>query len=345
MVVSTRRVERTRHYDFLAREMKPRSRFHKAIMAASMLVGSVIIVSHNSGAYIGGCLQSLDQFPDWKIIVVDNASSDDSIQEAERSVARTHIVRNLQNLGFAAAINQGAKSAEGDVLVILNPDTLAASGSMDELARALQESDVGAVSGRLSRADGVPEIGFTVRRFPDLRTMLSEVLLLNRVWPRNPWNNHYRCFDLDYTQYQDVDQPAGACLAIKREAWEEVGEFDERFFPVWFEDVDFCKRLRNAGWRIRYCPEAVFVHAGGHSVKALRFGDRQAFWYKNLLLYFSKHHRRWELNTLRAGVAAGLMLRALLSLVGFRTAGVSVKAAGRGYWNAAWHYAIRGLGL
>ena len=311
-----------------------------------MPVGSVIIVSHNSGSHLGSCLESLEQFPHWKVVVVDNASTDDSVQNAQNIQTlgtRAQIIQNPRNLGFAAAINQGAKAAQGDVLLILNPDTVAAYGSVDQLARALQESDVGAVGGRLSRRAGLPEIGFTIRRFPVLPSMLAELMLLNRLWRNNPWNRRYRCFDLDYTQDQDVDQPAGACLAFKREAWEQVGGFDERFFPVWFDDVDFCKRLRNAGWRIRYCPKAVFLHSGGHSVNSLSFIDRQSFWYQNLLRYFAKHHQLWEFNTLRAGVVAGLLLRALLSVAGFHAANVSVSVALRAYWNAAWRYAIRGL--
>ena len=108
-----------------------------------------------------------------------------------------------------------------------------------------------------------------VRRFPSLGSMLAEVLLLNRLWPGNPWNVRYRCLDLDYRTLQEVDQPAGACLAIKQQAWEAAKGFDGSFFPVWFEDVDFCRRLRNGGWKVVYCPDAVFRHVGAHSVSKL----------------------------------------------------------------------------
>ena len=158
--------------------------------------------------------------------------------------------------------------------------------------------------------------------------MLAEVLLINRIWPTNPWNRRYRCLDLDYTKVQEVEQPAGACLAIKRRAWEDAGGFDESFFPVWFEDVDFCSRLRDKGWKIVYSPGAVFTHVGGHSVKKLPFRDRQVFWYKNLLRYFRKHHRHWEVSVLRAGIAIGLLLRVLLAL-GRRATGDGVGGGGK----------------
>ncbi len=165
--------------------------------------------------------------------------------------------------------------------------------------------------------------------------MLCEVLLLNRVWPGNPWNRRYRCMYLDDTQPQFVDQPAGACLAMRREAWESIGGFDESFYPVWFEDVDFCRRLVDRGWKIAYVPEARFTHAGGHSVSKLPFRDRQAFWYANMVRYFSKHHGRLKTAMLRAGILAGLALRSLLSLIGLGPEGVPTREALHGYAHAA----------
>jgi GT2 family glycosyltransferase len=175
--------------------------------------------------------------------------------------------------------------------------------------------------------------------------MLAEVLLVNRVWPGNPWNVRYRCLDLDYRSAQEVDQPAGACLAVKRQAWDEVNGFDEGFFPVWFEDVDFCRRLRDVGWKIVYCPDAIFSHAGGHSVSRLAFRERQAYWYKNLIRYFAKHHSRAQVNALRVGITTGLLLRALLSLVGFKPRGTSVAEAAKAYWQSAWRYGVRGADI
>jgi GT2 family glycosyltransferase len=172
--------------------------------------------------------------------------------------------------------------------------------------------------------------------------MLAEVLLLNRAWPRNPWNVRYRCLDLDYQTAQEVEQPAGACLAVKRQAWDELNGFDEEFFPVWFEDVDFCRRLRDKGWKIVYRPDAVFSHFGGHSVNRLAFRDRQFYWYKNLVRYFAKHHSRSQLAILRIGITVGLLLRALLSLVGFRPSTASVPEAVEAYWHTAWQCAVRG---
>jgi GT2 family glycosyltransferase len=285
------------------------------------------------------------RFTQWKVVLVDNSSTDDTVSEAQTASPAMHTLINSHNAGFAGAVNQAAAVAEGDFLVIMNPDTIATAGSLEKLAEALRTDNVGAASGLLLGEDGLPQKGFAIRRLPTLGSMLAEALLVKRAWPGNPWNVRYRCLDLDYRNPQEVEQPAGACLAVKRKAWDEVNGFDEGFFPVWFEDVDFCRRIRDKGWKIVYRPDAIFSHAGGHSVSRLAFRDRQSYWYKNLVRYFAKHHSRTQLAILRVGITVGLLFRALLSLVGFSPAGTSASEAVEAYWHAAWRYAIRGKNI
>jgi N-acetylglucosaminyl-diphospho-decaprenol L-rhamnosyltransferase len=306
-----------------------------------MPVGTVVIVTHDSGGCIGSCLKALVPFRQWKVVLIDNDSKDDTIRQAKAVPLEISTLINSRNEGFAGAVNQAVKVAQGDFFVILNPDAIATAGSLDKLVEALQADTVGAAGGLLTGQDRLPQKGFIVRRFPTVGSMLAEVLLLNHIWPGNPCNVHYRCLDLDYQNAQEVDQPAGACLAVKRQAWETINGFDEDFFPVWFEDVDFCRRLRDSEWKIVYCPDAIFLHAGGHSVNRLPFRDRQSYWYRNLLRYFRKHRSRSELAVLRVGITLGLLLRALLSLVGFKPAGTSVIETLEAYWYVAWQYAIR----
>jgi N-acetylglucosaminyl-diphospho-decaprenol L-rhamnosyltransferase len=310
-----------------------------------MVLGTVIIVTRNSRSCIRACLQALMPFSKWKVVMVDNNSTDDTIQEAGTCALEMLTLSNSHNRGFAAAVNQAARVAEGEVLLLLNPDTIATAGSLDKLADALRADTVGAAGGLLLGADGLPQRGFTVRRLPTIGSMLAEVLLINRAWPSNPWNVRYRCLDLDYQTAQEVEQPAGACLAVKRQAWNEINGFDDGFFPVWFEDVDFCRRLRDKGWKIVYRPDTVFSHSGGHSVSTIAFRDRQSYWYKNLVRYFAKHHGRAQTAILRVGIAVGLLLRALLSLVGFGPSGILVTEALEGYGHAAWRYGVKGTDL
>src|SRR6266513_1683049 len=305
-----------------------------------MHAGSVIIVTYNSEEHIANCLKALAGKTEWQIILIDNASVDSTIQRARESGVNLRIVSNRANIGFAAALNQGAKMASGEVLLILNPDVIITAGSLSKLVDTLSKDEVGAATGMLVGRDGSPAVGFNVRRFPTLARMLAEVLLLNRLWKRNPLNREYRCLDFDHSALQEIEQPAGACLAVKRDVWESLGGFDEAFYPVWFEDVDFCLRLRLHGCKIIYGPAAVFIHTGGHSVNQLSFYDRQVFWYRNLLHYFAKHHSHRETTVLRFGVIIGVILRALLSLAGFQPSGVGRGEAVRAYSHVLWRYGL-----
>jgi len=281
-----------------------------------VITGSAIIVTYNSAGQIGPCLEALRKEDGWQRIVVDNASRDDTIERAQQADPAAYVVKNAKNSGFAAAANQGARLASGSILLFLNPDAIAQADALDALADALGQDGVGAAGGSLSHNRGEVDRGFCVRRFPTLPSMAAEILLLNYIWPSNRLNRNYRCLDIDYAEPQDVDQPAGACLAVKREVWESVGGFDESFFPVWFEDVDLCLRIRAQNWKIRYCPSARFLHSGGHSVNRLPITDRQIFWYRNLLRYWRKHESRTEVATLRGIIAVGMGLRSLAALFG-----------------------------
>lgn len=303
--------------------------------------GSVVVVAHNSGEQIEECLEALRGLLDWEVLLVDNASSDNTLQRARR-FDDVHCIANPANRGFAAAVNQAAGLATGNVIVVLNPDAVAAPGALDHLAEGLQQPGAAAAGGLLLGSEGQVQRGFLVRRFPALGAMVCEILLLNRIWPSNPCNRAYRCLDMDCTRPQEVEQPAGAALAFLRRAWDEIGGMDESFYPVWFEDVDFCRRLRTRGWKIVFCPAALFRHAGGHSVAQMPFRERQLVWYGNLLRYFRKHHSGWRVGVLRASVVAGMLVRASVVLLAGAGEGVGRWAAIRAYLSVGWSIGIRG---
>ena len=293
---------------------------------------TAIIVTHNSGASIRACLDALSG-EECEIVVVDNASDDDTVRHVEEFVAWSpaRLIVNEQNLGFAAAVNQGAHEAEGEVLLILNPDAVAEPGAISALLRCMDATGADAVGGALLEADGQPARGFAFRRVATLAPLVCEALLVNQLWPRNSVNRRYRCLDADYAKRQEVEQPAGACLAVRRTMWDKLGGFDEQFFPVWFEDVDFCKRLLGQGGRIFYCPDARFHHSGAHSVGQLSFRARQIFWYGNMLLYAEKHFSPAQVRRLRLAIAGGMLLRSMAAVVGARQRPLGETLAA--YWN------------
>jgi len=284
-----------------------------------MLRCSAIIVTHNSAEAIGECIEALAP-EGCEIVVVDNASRDTTVQRVEEFVAwhEVRLLANRDNLGFAAAANQGARAATGDVLLVLNPDAIAEPGSVKELLLRMEASHWSAAGGALLKSDGSPARGFAFRRLPTLATLLCESVLVNQLWPGNSVNRRYRCLDADYSQQQEVEQPAGACLAITRDAWNQTGGFDQQFYPLWFEDVDLCKRLLDRRCKIVYCPAARFRHSGAHSVSQLSFREKQVFWYTNMLRYARKHFSRGQITELRAGIVAGMLLRSFAALLGAR---------------------------
>jgi N-acetylglucosaminyl-diphospho-decaprenol L-rhamnosyltransferase len=297
---------------------------------------SAIVVTHNSGKAIAACLEALTR-EQCEIIVVDNASADDTVQRTEEFVAwhPLRLLANPENRGFGAAVNQGAHEASGDVLLILNPDAIAEPDAVSAMLRSMESTRADAVGGALLEAGGQPARGFAFRRLPTLWALIFEATLVNQLWPGNPVNRRYRCLDADYSQQQEVEQPAGACFAIRRTAWAKIGGFDEQFSPVWFEDVDLCKRLRDQGAKIFYCPDARFRHSGAHSVGQLPFRDKQLYWYSNMLRYARKHFSKGQVFLLRLAIIKGMLLRSIGALFGARKAPLGETLAA--YWSVATH--------
>lgn len=272
----------------------------------------IVIVTWNSEDVIGPCLEACLNTPRVRIAVVDNASSDATVAEVQKRPL-VNLAANTVNRGFAGGVNQGIAMLDCPVVLLLNPDAAPVS-SLGRLAEIAMQPGVGAAAGTLLDEDGVPQHGFNVRRFPTPVTLAFEVLGINRLFPWNPVNRRYRV-ECQTSGIQNVDQPAGAFLMVNREAWESIGGFDEAFHPVWFEDVDFCLRLREAGYRVLYAPDATARHIGGHSAARVRWEDRQVFWYGNLLRYAAAHFTGASRKLVAVSVVLGFLPRALFAFV------------------------------
>lgn len=281
---------------------------------------AILIVNWNARDPLLRCLDSLAALP-YHVIVVDNASEDGSADAVAGRFPGVTLVRSATNLGFAGGVNRARREAgdAADFLLLLNPDTVATPGAIETLAAALAaDAAIGAVGGRLVHADGSPQSGFNVRRFPTLGSFAMDLLLIDQVWRDNPWTRRYLARDLDdgvSAPAVDVDQPAAACLMVRAAAFDAIGGMDERFHPAWFEDVDFCRRLRARGFRIRFEPRAAFGHLGGVAMRTLGLGRFSSMWYRNMERYVRRHHGATGWLLLKGLIAAGMCARIAISLL------------------------------
>jgi len=219
-------------------------------------------------------------------------------------------------------------------LLLLNPDSVLLAG-LNTLRAACDLPGSAGAGGQLLDAHGQPQTGFMVRELPTAITLALEALLLNRIWPNNPVNRRYRALGRDYSRQFKVGQPAAAFLMVRRQVWQELGGFDESFYPIWFEDVDFCQRIHQRGLSLYYVPDAVAKHTGGHSIPQLAVEIRRIYWYRSLLRYSAKHFRPVAFRGVCAAVAVGSIFRSVAEAILQRSVkpltghGMVIRLAGR----------------
>lgn len=265
----------------------------------------IVIVTYNSESEIGACLDAaLATGAD--IVVVDNGSRDATL--AEVAARRVRVVANPDNRGFAAAVNQGFTALHSPYVLLLNPDAVILGG-LDAMRRACDLEGAAGAGGCLIDAQNKPQTGFMVRSLPTPAALALEALVLNRIWPNNPVNRRYRAVAVDYSSRTIVEQPAGAFLMVRRAVWEELGGFDEGYYPLWFEDVDFCWRVAARNYVLFFTPEAVARHTGGHSIASIGMQQRSFYWYRSLLRYSARHFRPFAFRAVCLSVVAGSILR------------------------------------
>ena len=257
---------------------------------------SVVIVSWNVRDLLHRALVSvLREAKDvaLEVFVVDNASKDGSVEMVHGDFPSVRLIANKKNRGFAAACNQAIQESRGDLVLLLNPDTELAPGALVPrgvlvaLARfAAEHHSAGVIGGRITNPDG--SLQPSVRRFPTLLSQALILLKLHRLFSRLVPLQKYLAHDFDYERVQEVDQVMGAFFCVPQRVFDTVGLFDERFF-VWFEEVDFCKRVRDAGFSVFYTPSARAIHVGGRSFAQLSPLRRQWLFGKSLARYMRKH--------------------------------------------------------
>ncbi len=290
---------------------------------------ALIIVTYQSGQHIQACLTSLPLAEPHRrlhLLLVDNASRDDTreqIQAALESfpVERTSykLIYNEANLGFTHAVNQAlAHAPQRTPVLFLNPDTELPPQSLAVLLEKLYADEgAGVVAPQLrypANANSTDEaIQASCRHFPAYADLFFEFTGLARLFPHSPLFNRWKMGGFDHRTRRAVDQPQGACLLARPEVITQVGLWDE-LFPLFFSDVDWCRRVWQAGWKIYFEPEVTVFHEQGASVKQTRpraiWSSHVSFW-----RYFRKWRASWRDEILSLVVAPVLLLAALVRIV------------------------------
>ncbi|MEY2688435.1 MAG: hypothetical protein RL375_2633 [Pseudomonadota bacterium] len=273
---------------------------------------SILIVTYNSSRYVGPLLTALrtELAPlEAEVIVVDNASQDDTPAIVRRDHPWVRLDASATNLGFAAGNNRGAAHARGRWLLLLNPDALPEPGAIAQGIELMRcHPEVGLGGGELRGTDGSRQP--SARMFPTLR---DELFTLSGLAARRPHSRLFARLDrrwADPEQAARVDWLPGAFVFVPRELFQSLGGFDERFF-MYYEEVDLCRRLAAAGHVMQYWPQLKATHIGGASARTVakarvsRAGSQLEAWrMRSALLYYRKHHgglAAWALQALERG--------------------------------------------
>lgn len=252
---------------------------------------SIVIVSYNARADLERCLRSLAHAPPatpHEVIVVDNGSPDRSAEAVRAGWPAVRLIAQTQNLGFAAGCNAGIRASRGELVLLLNSDTMVPAGALDRLVARLRAEPDAAVAGpRLVDAAGVPELSFgsMIGPFAELRQKTLIGLAARRVGPV------VRYVARIAARERYPDWVSAACLLVRRADAEAVGLLDERFF-LYTEDVDFCANLRACGRRILFTPVAEVVHLRGRS-RATAAGASEQAYRRSQIAFYEKHHPCW----------------------------------------------------
>jgi GT2 family glycosyltransferase len=255
---------------------------------------AVGIINWNSGHWLKDCIESLLATSDVaEIVIVDNASTDRSLEDAAELGNHTKIIRNPSNLGFAGGVNQAFSVTSAPYLLILNPDIGVTSGVVDRMRRFLDaHPKAAAIGGHVGE-------GYLPRQLPTVGSLIRENLGIRQRSPER----------VDQEPYE-IEQAAAAALMVRRSAYLNVGGFDSRFHPAWYEDVDFCRQLKSAGWQVYFDPAARFLHKGGYSAEALGAGFAVAY-YRNQLRYVHKHMNGAAALAVRCSIVVGMAARTI----------------------------------
>lgn len=264
---------------------------------------SIIIINWNTRDLLLNCLQSLTDnlgLQSREIFVVDNGSTDGSQPAVKERFPAVTLIENGRNLGFARANNQALRQAGGRFLLLLNSDTVVPEGAIEGLMQTLEADPTIGIGGlQLLKEDGA--LQNSIYAFPSLATELTNKSLLRRLFPAS-----YPGKEQHITNPVEVDGIIGSCMLVRREAMEQVGLFDEDYF-FFFEETDWCLRMRKAGWKVVFDPRYFIWHLQGRSASQVNVRARIEYW-RSRYTYFAKHFAGGTRCALRAGLLLKLVI-------------------------------------
>tara|TARA_Y100001980_G_C14501124_1_gene277074 strand:- start:21 stop:899 length:879 start_codon:yes stop_codon:yes gene_type:complete len=251
---------------------------------------SIIIVTFNSKDCIENCISSIKKNykKNYEIIIIDNNSSDNTIDLINRHVnSKIKLIKNKRNNGFTKAVNQGFKICKGEYILNLNPDVEILDKSIEILIEKMNTNhSIGIISPQLVFPNG--KIQYSCRRFPTHWNIFTELFFLNEFWPKSKLFNGWKMGDFNHKIEMSVDQTAGAAFIIKRELFDKLSGFDESF-PMFFSDVDLCKRVKNLNLDIFYTIKSKMIHIGGNSIYKFKISSIITS-SVSLIRFFFKHY-------------------------------------------------------
>jgi GT2 family glycosyltransferase len=246
---------------------------------------SIIIANWNTKELIEGCINSIFDttptgIPDFEIIVIDNASTDGSLEYLKTQSSRITLIENRENLGYAKACNQGMKTANGKYILLLGSDTIMQKNTLNECVSFLEtNNDAGAVACRLLNPDG--SVQNSLKKFPKLKNAFYTYLSLDKM------NREYDMADFDYNQSCVVDQAAATFLMIRKEILEKINYFDESY-RILYNDVDLSSKIWRQGYKIYFLHTVSIIHYGSHSTKNADFPLRKIM-YSDIYRYYCRN--------------------------------------------------------
>ncbi|MFA6524678.1 MAG: glycosyltransferase family 2 protein [Patescibacteria group bacterium] len=276
---------------------------------------SIVIVTWNSEKDISDCLTSIEkakQNLNIEVFVVDNNSKDNTTKVITDSYTDINLIRNTANKGFAKANNQAIKISRGGYVLLLNPDTKVNENTLiDSIAYMRNYEKAGILGCAIHNPDGTMQ--YSVRKFPSLLSQILVLCKLHNFFPNLKPIKKYFALDFDYTKEQKVDQVMGAYMFLRRSCIEQIGMLDEHFW-IWFEDVDYCRRAKSAGWEVIYSPTFSIIHNQSQSFARLCAVKEQKLFNKSLLYYMKKHHGRFVYWILMMFIPISIALSAIVGV-------------------------------